>query len=296
MMSGISSSTPYPRAHIPPRPPRTVRHRNLCLNGDFRATVLRRKRGGFIVWQKAKSTVVLSLLLALGVALGGCSGGTAETGAKGDSPVVKASEAKTPGTTAESPSALAPMVKVDGETYYDLGYVNSAMTCGTADGKIESSVPPTQKPQQSNESNFGVGAQYQRWEPGYLSVKRGEKWHIFQNLAMDISTIPPGVANFSGKVVEVAPQRLLVEVTQVPPEFARIFGMRPEETSTSKPQVKPISLPVDKLDYTANGKTMTTKGLLGKSVTVWFDGTLTKAEPEMSYPAQLGEVYKIAVQ
>lgn len=254
---------------------------------------------GFIVWQKAKITVALSLLLALGVALGGCSGGAPYSGAKDDSPVVKANEAKTPGAAAESPSALAPMVKVDGETYYDLGYVNSAMTCGTADGKIETSVPPTQKPQQNNESNFGVGAEYQRWEPGYLSVNRGQKWHIFQNLAMDVSTIPPGVANFSGKVIEAEPARLLVEVTQVPSEYQWIFGMRPEEAgetgegSTPQPQVKPISLPVDKLDYKADGKTVTTKGLLGKIVTVWFDGTLTEAEPEMSYPAQLGEVYKI---
>lgn len=264
---------------------------------------------------KKKNKVVYALLSTLAVValLGACTGsaGGGKNGAQatdnGDLSVEKVSDvgdtggesvndrgAKSSGL--ETHSARPPQVKVRGQVYQDTGYVNSAVTCGTTSGKIVSSVDSWKTPEKDDESNFGVGFGYQRWDPGYLNVRKGDKWLMFQDIAMNSSTIPQGVANFSAKVVETDEDRLLVRVSEIPEEYKWVFAQKSQTTPPDKNLIKPIALPIDNLDYSKDGKTVTAEGLKGKTVKVWFDGTVTKTEPEMSYPAQLGKVYKIVVQ
>lgn len=252
---------------------------------------------------KKKNNVVYALLSTLAVValLGACTGSVgdgknaAQTPDPRDLPVEKVMEASTSPAPAETPSAMPPQVKVRGQIYQDTGYVNSAVTCGTVSGKIVSSVDGGKSPEKDDESNFGVGFGYQRWDPGYLNVRKDDKWLLFQDIAMSSSRIPQGVANFSAKVVETDEDRLLVRVSDIPEDYKGIFAQDSQTTPPDKNLIKPIALPIDNLDYTKDGKTVTTAGLKGKTVKVWFDGTVTKTEPEMSYPAQLGEVYKISV-
>lgn len=229
------------------------------------------------------------LLLSVGL-LGACTDSEDVTTATG---VTKATD--TPTSTANTPGALPPLVQVRGEVYKDTGYVNSGVTCGTADGTIRTSVDVTKTPSTDDESNFGTGFEYQTWEPGYLNVKRGERWILFQDIAMNSTLMPKGVANFRAEVKESTADRLMVQVTQVPPEYARIFTKGQKQPELDVNSLKPIALPVDNLDYTKDGTTVDATGLTGKIVTVWFDGTISGTEPEMSYPAQLGQVYKIEV-
>lgn len=229
------------------------------------------------------------LLLSVGL-LGACTGSGDVTTATG---VTKATD--TPTNTADTPGALPPLVKVRGDVYKDTGYVNSGMKCGTADGTIRTSVDVTKTPSNNDESNFGTGFEYQTWEPGYLNVKRGERWILFQDIAMNSTLMPKGVANFRAEVKESDTDRLMVQVVQVPPEYAWIFTKGQNRPELDVNNLKPIALPVDNLDYTKDGKTVDATGLTGKTVTVWFDGTISGTEPEMSYPAQLGQVYKIKV-
>ena len=253
---------------------------------------------------KKKNNVVYALLstLAAVALLGACTGsaGGGKNGAQTldarDLPVEKVTDASTTPTLAETLNAMPPQVKVRGQVYQDTGYVNSAVTCGTTSGKIVSSVDSWKTPEKDDESNFGVGFGYQRWDPGYLNVRKGDKWLMFQDIAMNSSTIPQGVANFSAKVVETDEDRLLVRVSEIPEEYKWVFAQKSQTTPPDKNLIKPIALPIDNLDYSKDGKTVTAEGLKGKTVKVWFDGTVTKTEPEMSYPAQLGKVYKIVVQ
>lgn len=230
------------------------------------------------------------LLLSVGL-LGACTGDGNATRA---TDVTKATDM--PANTADTPGALPPMVQVRGDVYRDTGYVNSGVTCGTADGTILTSVDVTKAPSADDESNFGTGYEYQTWEPGYLNVKRGERWILFQDIAMNSTLMPKGVANFRADVKESDADRLMVQVVQVPPEYAWIFTRGQNRPDLDVTSLKPIALPVDNLDYTKDGKTVEGTGLTGKTVTVWFDGTISGTEPEMSSPARLGQVYKIEVR
>lgn len=86
------------------------------------------------------------------------------------------------------------MVKVDGKCYRDTGYVNSGVTCDTADGKIMTSVGAKEKPTKDDESNFGTGIEYQRWNETAVSVKENDKWIFFVDEKVDVTSIPDGVA------------------------------------------------------------------------------------------------------
>lgn len=183
-----------------------------------------------------------------------------------------------------SQSALAPMVRVRGETYVSTGYVNSMVTCGTASGQIKSSVPSSQEPREDNQSNFGKGYDWQTWQEGYINVKIDDKWILFQNIAMDSNLIPEGVAHFKGKVLEAEEDRLLVELTEIDDDF---FFLKQILT-------KPIALSIENLKNAKDGY-VTTEGLEGKEVEVWFDGQVSNYEAENSQPIELGDIYKIEV-
>ncbi|WP_298636082.1 hypothetical protein [uncultured Mobiluncus sp.] len=113
---------------------------------------------------------------------------------------------------------------------------------------------------------------------------------------MNSTLMPKGVANFRAEVKESYTDRLMVQVVQVPPEYAWIFTKGQNQPDLDVNSLKPIDLPVDNLDYTKDGTTVDATGLTGKIVTVWFDGTISGTEPQMSSLAQLGQVYKIEVE
>lgn len=213
--------------------------------------------------------------------LAACNNAVEDSDKGSDSNVVS-KDANTETIEADYP----PMVMVDGHVYQDMGYVNSAVTCGTADGKITSSVEGSKLPGKDNESNFGEGNEYQFWDKSHINVKMDGKWMIFQNVAISSWKIPSGVANFKAKVIEALEDRLLVAVIDIPEDFKWIFQNK--EIAT----IKPISLTIENLVLDENKK-VETKNLIGKTVQVWFDGSIKNDEPEMSYPIELGEIYRI---
>lgn len=178
---------------------------------------------------------------------------------------------------------LPPMVQVDDHIYIDTGYVNSMVKCGTADGQITSTVSTSESPSANDQGNFGLGYEYQFSDSGYISLKIDDRWIIFRDIAISYNGPPKMVANFTAKVIETEEDRLLVEVTSYPEEF---FFMD---------QVgKPISLEIENLAYSKDGR-VTTEGLEGRSVKVFFDGDLINTDPLTSSPASLGQIYKIEV-
>lgn len=179
--------------------------------------------------------------------------------------------------------ALPPMVQVDDRIYIDSGYVNSMVTCGTADGKISSTVSTSESPSENDQGNFGTGYEYQFSDTGYISLKIDDRWIIFRDIAISSNGPPKMVANFTGKVIETEEDRLLVEVISHPEDFPFM------DQAT-----KPIALDVDNLAYSKDGR-VTTEGLEGRSVKVFFDGDLINTDPLTSSPARLGQIYKIEV-
>lgn len=200
----------------------------------------------------------------------------------------------------ENPSEEVPrMVQIDGKYYRDTGFVNSGVTCGTADGTITASVGEKEKPTKDGESNFGTGMEYQRWNETAVSVKENDKWILFVEEKADVKSIPDGVATFTAKVreAEVLPDmeeiRLLVDVSEVPDRFMHL-------QKTLSPAGKPIAVVIgkttkfyqdDELITFDRIQSKSTDEWKGQSVQVWFDGTVTHDEPEMSYPTALGMVY-----
>lgn len=200
----------------------------------------------------------------------------------------------------ENPSEEVPrMVQIDGKCYCDTGFVNSGVTCGTADGKITTSVGAKEKPTKDGESNFGTGMEYQRWNETAVSVKENDKWILFVDEKADATSIPDGVATFTAKVreAEVLPDtdetRLLVDVSEVPDRFMHLQKI----LSLSG---KPIAVVIGKATkFYQDEKLITfdriqsksTDEWKGQSVQIWFDGTVTHDDPEMSYPTALGTVY-----
>ena len=77
---------------------------------------------------------------------------------------------------------LIPMVKVNGKLYLDTGK-GSDITgrCGVMDGQITSTVEPFEKPTQDNQSNFGVGYEYQFVNDSSIDIYMNEKGIRFEN-------------------------------------------------------------------------------------------------------------------
>lgn len=179
-----------------------------------------------------------------------------------------------------------PMVKVAGVVYVDTGYENAMATCGTADGEIKTAVNGTRMPVSDDESNFGTGYDYQFWEKGYMNVRLNNRWILFKdlNLKNDGDGIPKWVAHFTAKVIKAEEDSLLVEVTDVDDGF--YFKKR---------MTKPVSLSIENLNHGKDGF-VSTDGLEGKAVEVYFGGEIKNTEPESSVPIHLEPIYKIHVK
>ena len=183
-------------------------------------------------------------------------------------------------------STYPPMVKVKGKIYVDTGYENAMVTCGTADGKIKTTVDGKKIPSKEDESNFGKGYGYQIWEGGYINVQIDNRWILFRDLDLkdESREIPEWVAHFTGKVIKTEEDSLMVEATQIDDRF--FF---------KKIMTKPISLSIENLNYSKDGK-VTTEGLEGKTVEVYFGGKIKNTEPENSAPIFLENIYRIIVK
>lgn len=170
-----------------------------------------------------------------------------------------------------------PMVKVAGVVYVDTGYENAMATCGTTDGEIKTAVDGRKMPASDDESNFGTGYGYQFWEKGYMNVRRNNRWILFKdlNLKNDGDGIPEWVAHFTAKVIKAEEDSLLVEVMDVDDGF--YFKER---------MTKPALLSIENLDHEKDGF-VSTEGLEGKAVEVYFGGEIKNAEPESSVPIHL---------
>lgn len=179
-----------------------------------------------------------------------------------------------------------PMVKVAGVVNVDTGYENAMATCGTADGEIKTAVDGTKMPVGDDESNFGTGYDYQLWEKGYMNVRLNNRWILFKdlNLKNDGDGISKWVAHFTAKVIKAEEDSLLVEVTEVDDGF--YFKER---------MTKPALLSIENLDHEKDGF-VSTEGLEGKAVEVYFGGEIKNAEPESSVPIHLETIYKIHVK
>ena len=178
------------------------------------------------------------------------------------------------------------MVKVKGRIYVDTGYENAMVTCGTADGQIKTSVDGREMPSKDDESNFGKGYGYQVWEKGYINVQIDNRRILFRDLDLKVESreIPEWVAHFTGKVIKAESDSLMVEATDIDHRF--YF----KEIMT-----KPISLSIENLDNSKDGK-VTTEGLEGKTVEVYFGGEIKNTEPENSVPIFLEKIYRIDVK
>ena len=183
-------------------------------------------------------------------------------------------------------SVLPPMVKVKGIIYKNTGYQNAMVKCGTADGEIKTTVEATKEPERDDESNFGKGYEYQSWEDGYINVKIDNKWMLFKDLALkdNEDEIPKWVGHFTAEVISVEEDSIMVQATEIDDEF--FF---------KKVLTKPIALPIDNLRHEKDG-VLTTEGLEGKTVEVYFGGEIEHTEPESSLPISIGDVYRIDVK
>ncbi|MDO5063219.1 MAG: hypothetical protein Q4D77_08565 [Peptostreptococcaceae bacterium] len=218
----------------------------------------------------------VAILFVMLISLIGCSRGSQEGSID-------------PSGTGQEPTSYPPMIMVDGILYKDTGYIDNCVKCGTENGRIRSSVFGTQMPNKDDQSNFGRGYSYQyTGNKGYINVLIDKKWHIFQSLDIEQNTMPDQVAHFTAEVKEVAEDRLLVYVTDIPQEFAWIFQ------DAALDQIKPIALSAEDLEKRTDKKG-STDGLVGKKVEVWFDGSLKGDEPERSDPIELGRTYRIEV-
>lgn len=183
-------------------------------------------------------------------------------------------------------STYPPMVKVKGKIYVDTGYENAMVTCGTADGQIKTTVDGKKMPSKEDESNFGKGYGYQIWEDGYINVQIDNRWILFRDLDLKVKSreIPEWVARFTGKVINTEEDSLMVEATQIDDRFY-----------FKKIITKPISLSIENLNYSKDGK-VTTEDLQGKTVEVYFGGKIKNIEPENSAPIFLENIYRIIVK
>ena len=227
--------------------------------------------------------IVLATILALSVACSQADTNGVVNGKKEG--IARVGAENKPGVDGDEKKAernYPPMVKVAGVMYKDTGYENAMVTCGTADGEIKTTVDGKKMPANDDESNFGKGCGYQIWDEGYLNVQVNDRWVLFKALDLeDHGQIPKWVAHFTARVIEADEDLLLVKATAI--EDA--FYFKDEMT-------KRILLPIENLDHGKDGF-VTTKGLDGKTVEIYFGGEIKNTEPESSVPIVLETVYKI---
>ena len=178
------------------------------------------------------------------------------------------------------------MVKVDDRLYMDMGYVLSALKCGTADGEIRTS--NDEAPEKNDESNFGTGYKYQKADIKYLYVEIDNKWQVFQDIAISSWVIPEGVAHFEAEIIEGDKERILVKITDLPKEFSYIFGNKKTE------EINPVQIKLKEVGILSGIKPVKNSELQGKKIKVWFNGEIIGDKSEMSNPIELREVYEVS--
>lgn len=82
-----------------------------------------------------------------------------------------------------------PMVMVNGMLYYDTGKESTKEPrCGMIDEKITSSVDGTETPTKDDQSNFGMGFEYQYGADDTLEIFMNDKWIIFERRSEQTSS------------------------------------------------------------------------------------------------------------
>lgn len=77
---------------------------------------------------------------------------------------------------------LIPMVRIDVRLYLDTGKESDITgRCGVMDGQITSTVEPFEKPTKDDQSNFGVGYEYQFINDNSIDIYMNDKWIRFEN-------------------------------------------------------------------------------------------------------------------
>jgi len=162
-----------------------------------------------------------------------------------------------------------PTVMIDGVLYESTGYISSAIGCGNMDGKITSAVEAPEAPTKNDQSNFGIGYEYQRSSEGQVVVVMDGMKVIFRDPEHSFaSDIPDEVLNFTAEVLEVRDGSLLVSFISAPELF-----MSPV---TGQCVVK------------TNPEIMKEDVIVGDTVRVWFDSLVQEI-----YPPILPNVYRI---
>ena len=189
--------------------------------------------------------------------------------------------------------ALLPAVMLDGKLYKDTCYINSLVTCGTMDGKIDKVVPTNEFPKNDGESNFDK-CEYQYAGDGFLTVYYEGKYLLFST--GDIwDEAKKYVANFTGTVEEVACDEdtkdatmLRIKDIDVSEEFKYIFGENTEYPN-------PFLVKLDYVDVHKGGEPIDAKEIEGKKVTVYFDGTAHNTELTSSALVTIDSAYEVEV-
>ena len=189
--------------------------------------------------------------------------------------------------------ALLPAVMLDGKLYKDTCYINSLVTCGTMDGKIEKVVPTNEFPKNDGESNFDK-CEYQYAGEGFLTVYYEGKYLLFSTDDIWDET-KKYVANFTGTVEEVVCDEATKDATMlrikdidVPEEFKYIFGKNTEYPN-------PFLVKLDYVDVHKDNEPIDAKDTQGKKVTVYFDGTAHNTELTSSALITIDSAYEVEV-
>lgn len=189
--------------------------------------------------------------------------------------------------------ALLPAVMLDGKLYKDTCYINSLVTCGTMDGKIDKVVPTNEFPKNDGESNFDK-CEYQYAGDGFLTVYYEGKYLLFSTDDIWDET-KKYVANFTGTVEEVVFDETTKDATMlrikdidVPEEFKYIFGENTEYPN-------PFLVKLDYVDVHKGGEPIDAKEIEGKKVTVYFDGTAHNTELTSSALITIDSAYEVEV-
>ena len=162
-----------------------------------------------------------------------------------------------------------PKVMIDGVLYESTGYISSAIGCGNMDGRITSSVEGPEAPAKNDQSNFGVGYEYQRSSEGQVVVVMDAMKVIFRDPQHSFaSDIPDEVLNFNAEVLEVRNGSLLVSFISVPDLFM------PPVTGQCVVRTNPEIMKED--------------AAVGDTIRVWFDGLVQEI-----YPPILPNVYRV---
>ena len=189
--------------------------------------------------------------------------------------------------------ALLPAVMVDGKLYKDTGVLNNLVKCGTMDGKIEKVVPTSEFPKNDGESNFDK-CEYQYSGDGFLTVYYNDKYLLFST-GDNWSETKKYVANFTGTVEEVvydesakAATMLRIKDIEVPKEFKYVFGKNTEYPN-------PFLVKLDNVVVQKDREPIDPKGIEGKKVTVYFDGTAHNTELTSSALITIDSAYEVEV-